>query len=401
MILRCTMNLFTVIPALLLLILSGCHAMSGNPGKEVSEKSLAEQMAVSVIRRADSLIKYHNPKTVKWQYDIAFLGQAIDRLGYINPDYSVYMQTYMDYFIDDSGNIKTYKPEDYNLDNINPGKNLITFYKRTAAEKYHLALLRLLKQLENQPRTKSGGFWHKKVYPWQMWLDGIYMSSPFIAQYAREFNDDKWFDTVFHQITLIYSKTLDPSTGLLYHAWDESKSQEWCNKESGTSQIFWSRGMGWFTMALVDVLDYIPERYSGRDSLISIFRSVCTALLKVRDPKKKVWYQVLDKPSEAGNYAEASGSCMFTYAFAKGAKKGYLPQKFYKEALKSFKGIVSEFIKTEPDGSLTLTNICGACGLGGNPYRDGSYIYYVNEKQVDNDPKGVASFILAAIELNQ
>lgn len=384
-----------------LLILSGCHAISGKSAKNQASGSWAEQMALAVMQRSDSLIRYNNPKSVKWQYDIAFLGQAIDRLGYLNPAYSAYMQSYMDYFISEDGKIKTYKLEDYNLDNINPGKNLITLYKRTASEKYHIALLQLIQQLTNQPRTLSGGFWHKKAYPWQMWLDGIYMSSPFMAQYAREFNDNKWFDTVFHQITLIYSKTLDPSTGLLYHAWDESKSQMWCNPETGTSRIFWSRGIGWFTMALVDVLDYVPENYQGRDSLIRIFRSVCTALLKVRDPEKMVWFQVVDQPGKTGNYAEASGSCMFTYAFAKGAKKGYLPQKFYREALKSFRGIVREFIITGIDGLPSLTHICGSCGLGGNPYRDGSYTYYVSEQQVDNDPKGVAPFILAAIELNQ
>ena len=233
-----------------------------------------------------------------------------------------------------------------------------------------------------------------------MWLDGIYMASPFLAQYANDFNKPAWFDTVTFQIIHIYSKTYDPATGLLYHAWDESKSQAWCNPETGQSKEFWGRAMGWYMMAIVDVLGYLPNDHPQRDSVINILLKTSEALLRVRDPKTGLWYQVLNKGNQEGNYLEASCSSMFTYAFAKGARMGYLPSKYLDIAKQSFQAIVENFIRIGEDGVPVMTNICGAAGLGGNPYRDGSYQYYINEKRVDNDTKGVAPFILAAIELN-
>ena len=227
------------------------------------------------------------------------------------------------------------------------------------------------------------------------------MASPFLAQYAMEFNKREWFDTVTRQITLIYQKTLDPATGLMYHAWDESKTQMWCNPSTGQSRNFWGRAMGWYMMALADVLEYLPADYESRDSILSIFNNTAEALLQFRDSETGLWYQVLDKQNEEGNYLEASCSAMFTYAFAKGAKRGHLPDKFSDISETVFQSIIKNFIKTGEDGLPTMTNICGSAGLGGTPYRDGSYSYYVHEKQVDNDPKGVAPFILAAIELNK
>jgi unsaturated rhamnogalacturonyl hydrolase len=234
-----------------------------------------------------------------------------------------------------------------------------------------------------------------------MWLDGIYMSSPFLAQYAMEFNKREWLDTVARQITLIYRKTFDHETGLLYHAWDESRTQRWCNPATGQSVNFWGRAAGWYMMALVDVLEYMPSDYGSRDTILTILNNTAEALLQYRDEKTGLWYQVLDKPHEEGNYLEASCSSMFTYAFAKGAKRGYLPEKFNLISAASFQAIIEHFIKTGEDGMPTMTSICGSAGLGGNPYRDGSYAYYINEKRIDNDPKGVGPFILAAIELNK
>ena len=359
----------------------------------------AEKMANSVITSYDSLINYNDPDKIKWQYDVAMLGQAIDKLGYIDQKYSKYLEDYIQYFVEEDGSVKNYKMSDYNLDHINPAKNLFTLYKRTGEEKYLIAIHNFIKQLENQPKTKSGGFWHKKRYPYQMWLDGIYMSSPFMAQYAKEFNKPEWFDTVAFQIILIYKMTVDESTELLYHAWDESKEQKWCDPVTGKSKQFWSRAMGWYAMAIVDVLDYFPENHPKRNELITILNNISEALLKVRDPETGLWYQVLDAGGKEGNYIEASGSSMFTYTFAKGFKKGYLPSKFYETALYAFDAIIEEFIRLDNSGLITVKGICGSAGLGGDPYRDGSYEYYINEKKVDNDPKGVAPFILAAIEL--
>jgi len=389
---------YLLVSVYVILITCCTHQSSDKAGSPVR---WSDTMADAVMQRFDSLCNYNNPGRINWQYDIAILGQAIDKLGYLDAKYSRYHEDYVDHFITDDGKILTYDKEEYNLDNVNPAKGLITQYKRKGDIKYLNAVNTIIDQLQNQPKTHTGGYWHKLKYPWQMWLDGTYMALPFLAQYAKEFNKREWFDTVSGQITLIYHQTLDPATGLLYHAWDESKTQMWCNPSTGQSKHFWGRAMGWYMMALVDVLEYLPSDYESRDSIISIFNSTSEALLRFRDTETGLWYQVLDKQNEEGNYPEASCSAMFTYAFAKGARRGYLPDKFNDVALTSFQSITKHFIKTGEDGLPVMTNICGSAGLGGTPYRDGSYEYYIHEKRVDNDPKGVGPFILAAIELNK
>ena len=360
------------------------------------------KLADAVIARSDSLIHYNNLRNeIRWEYDFAFLGLAMDKLGNINSKYSDYMQAYIDYFVDDEGNIGLYDINEYNIDLVNPGKNLIVLYKRTGDVKYKIAIETLVKQMENHPKTNSGGYWHKLKYPWQMWLDGIYMASPFLAQYAKEFNQPEWYDIITHQILLIYDKTVDPESGLLYHAWDESKSQRWCNKETGQSQHFWSRATGWYLMALVDVLDFLPEDNPDRARILEILNNVSEAVLRVADSKTGLWYQVLDMGGHEGNYLEGSGSAMFVYVFAKGAKRGYLDQKYLEIAKERFNSIINNLIVDGADGLPVFTNICGGCGLGGDPYREGDYDYYINEIKVDNDRKGVAPLIFAALELNK
>ncbi len=353
------------------------------------------------MQRYDTLAYYNGRSAAGWSYDVALLGTAIDKLGNIDQKYSDYMKVYMDMLIDSSGNIPRYSMESYNLDLIRPATNILTLYKRTSDKKYLNALPQFIEQLENQPRTPSGGFWHKKRYPNQMWLDGIYMAEPFLAQYAKEFNQPQWFDTVAQQITLIYEKTRDPETGLLYHAWDESREQRWSDPQTGLSPNFWSRAMGWYVMAVVDVLDYFPENHQKRQELIQILQNTCEALKNVRDEESGVWFQVLDMGGKEGNYLEASGSAMYIYAFAKGAKNGYLDKSYLDLANSAFDSFLKTFVITDEDGLPSITNICGACGLGGDPYRDGSYEYYISEKVVKNDCKGVGPFILAAIELDR
>ncbi len=385
----------------LVLALTACGYRNPDQQNNVPADRWSVRMANSVMASSDSLIHYLDPAEIKWQYDVAFLGQAIDKLGDVDPRYSKYMEDYVDYFVQDDGSVLDYSMDEYNLDRISPAKNIITVYKRTGDSIYRKALDQFLVQMRSHPRTRSGGFWHKKIYPWQMWLDGIYMASPFLAQYAKEFNDPEWFDVVAYQIKLIYSKTLDSSTGLLVHAWDESRQQKWCDPATGKSLYPWSRAMGWYTMAITDVLDYLPESHPERDSLISILQNTCEALLKVRDSKTGLWFQVLNQGNREGNYIEGSGSAMYTYVFAKGAHKGYLDRKYLDIAGDTFDDLVKELITVDENGLVTMHNICGGCGLGGNPYRDGSYEYYIHEKRVDNDPKGVAPFILAAIELGR
>jgi unsaturated rhamnogalacturonyl hydrolase len=352
------------------------------------------------MTRYDSLI-YYNNGSPKFEYDYSFLGSAIDKLGTLDKKYSEYMQDYVNYFVQEDGTIYNYKISDYNIDRIRPGLNILTLYERTGEEKYKIAAEAILEQAKTQPRTNAGGFWHKKVYPYQMWLDGLYMASPFLANYSRVFNQPQWFDEVAFQLKLVHEKTLDPLTGLHYHAWDESKEQRWSNPETGQSKHFWSRATGWYMMALVDVLDVLPDDHKDKNDILQILNNLSNAILKVQDKESGLWYQVLDMGGREGNYLETSGSAMFIYAFAKGAKNGYINKKYLDIAKQSFDGLVENMIITDDDGLPTLTNICGSCGLGGNPYREGDYDYYINEKRVDNDLKGVAPFILASIELNK
>jgi unsaturated rhamnogalacturonyl hydrolase len=382
----------------MVLIQSGC-----TPGTSKKAKSppWSVQMADAVMTRYDSLVHYLDAPRVKWQYDVAMLGQAIARLDTVDEKYANYLKDYMDYFVQDDGQIRIYRQSDYNLDNINPARGLFTLYRYTGEEKYREAIGQFIEQLAHQPRTRSDGFWHKKIYPWQMWLDGIYMSSPFMAEYAATFNQPAWFDTVVHQITLIHSKTYDPATGLLYHAWDESREQKWADPETGVSPHFWGRAIGWYMMALVDVLEFLPEDHPGYGQLTGILDSLSHALLKFRDETGGLWYQVVDMGGREGNYLETSCSAMFTYAFAKGARLGALPAELRGIAGDCFDSMVDYCIITDEDGLPTLKYTCGGAGLGGNPYRDGSYEYYIGEKTRDNDPKGVAPFIMAAIELGR
>ncbi len=375
---------------------AGCFTKEKkSPGEKWSVK-----FADAVMARADSLI-YYKREVPKYEYDFALLATAIDKLGGVNPKYHDYAKAYIDYFVQEDGSINGYNINVYNLDRVRPGLNMLGLYRQTGEEKYKKAIETLLGQIETQPRTMAGGFWHKKAYPSQMWLDGIYMASPFLANYAAEFDKPEWFDEITFQMKLIYKKTLDPATGLLYHAWDESRQQQWCNPETGQSQHFWSRAEGWYMMALTDVLGVLPENHKDRDSLIFILNDLSESLLKVRDAETGLWYQVLDQGGRKGNYLEASGSAMIIYAFAKAAKNGYIDKRFLDVACSSFDSMIKNMVLVGNDGLPTLTNTCGACGLGGNPYRAGDYDYYISEKQIDNDSKGVGPFILAAIELGK
>lgn len=396
------------IPILIMFVftLFSCASKHSPDKKESTKWSVL--MANSIMHTSDTLLYFeqlNNPareyKIDKWDYDVGYMGSAIARLGNIDSKYSKYLKDYIDHFVQDDGSIKGYHMEEYNIDQVNPGKNLFGLYLQTGNEKYKIAIEHLVDQMRTHPKTSDGGYWHKNIYPHQMWLDGIYMASPFLAEYAKEFDHPEWFDVVTHQILVVYDKTYDPKTGLLYHAQDESKEQKWADPETGRSSYFWGRSIGWYLMAIVDVLDYLPEENPQRDRIIEIFQQTVDAVLKVRDSKSGVWYQILDLPNREGNYLEGSCSAMFTYAIAKGAKKGYLNPSYLKIANDCFDSVVKEFIKEDDNGYLKMQNICGGAGLGGNPYRDGSFDYYVSEAIVVNDCKGVAPFIDAAIELDR
>ena len=238
-----------------------------------------------------------------------------------------------------------------------------------------------------------------------MWLDGLYMGQPFYAHYTKDFTKGadaaKAYDDIVNQFDLIQKHLVDKKTGLLYHAWDESREQAWANKDTGLSPNFWGRAMGWYGMAMVDVLDYLPKNHPGRAKLISYIQSYTDAILKVQDKENGLWYQVLDKAAEKGNYTEATASAMFVYTIIKSVNNGYLPKSYKAAAKKGYDGIIKNLITVDGNGIVNLNKCCAVAGLGGKPYRDGSYEYYVNEEIRSNDAKGTGPFILASLEFEK
>jgi unsaturated rhamnogalacturonyl hydrolase len=353
------------------------------------------------VRMVESTLQRYTLKDALWHYEHGLLVLAIQKAAQATgePRYKRFVSDWIDTFVQTDGGIRSYRIDEYNLDQINAGKVLFQAFERTGDERYTRALDLLREQLRTQPRTPSNGFWHKKIYPDQMWLDGIYMAGPFLAEYARRFNEPAAFQEVAHQIRLIEEHTRDQKTGLLYHAWDESKAQRWADLTTGCSPHFWGRAVGWYVMAIVDVLDHFPREQAHRPALIAILNRTAQALVEVQDETSGLWYQILDLPDRAGNYLEASASAMFVYAFAKGVREGYLGQDYLISARRGYHGLLQNLIKVDSQGLLTLEGTCGGAGLGGDPYRDGSFEYYASEKIIPNDPKGVGPFILAALEM--
>ncbi|MGC3979569.1 MAG: glycoside hydrolase family 88 protein [Paludibacteraceae bacterium] len=363
------------------------------------------------VEMADSEMK-RNPQSwmldfsdkPKWNYCQGLELQAILQVYDKTRDkkYFDYAESYADTMINADGTIKTYALDKYNLDMLNSGKILFQLYKQTNKPKYKLAMDLLRSQINGQPRISNGGFWHKKIYPNQVWLDGIYMAMPFLAQYGKEFNQPELFDEVANQIISAEKDLKDEKTGLFYHGWDESRQQRWANPVTGRSPNFWSRSIGWYMMALVDVLDYLPENHPKRTEIIRILNDISQSVEKFQDKKTGMWYQVTDKGDKEGNYLESSGSAMFIYTWIKGAQKGYLPKIYLNKGEKTYKQFVKQFIKKNSDETISVTDVCSVAGLGGEPkYRDGSYEYYISEPKRDNDAKAVAPFIMVSILLNK
>ena len=377
-------------------------SVQASAGNKTASKNYSVQAAQSFIKLyPDSIIYKDEPKSRKWNYEQGLILDALFRVFQKTHDLATYdyIKRNIDNYISNDGTIKTYTQSEYNLDNVSPGKILLKMYALEGETKYKLAAEQLRAQLANHPRTKEGGFWHKKIYPSQMWLDGQYMAEPFYAAFAEMFNDTAAMNDVINQFRLVARHAKDAKTGLLYHGWDESKTQKWANPETGTSPNFWSRSIGWYMMAITDVLEIIPDRNSGKKELVKILQDLSQSLLQVRDTKTKLWFQVLDKPAEKGNYIETSGSLMYIYAFTKGYNEGYLSQDYLKAAQESFASLQKNFICQKPAGVLNLKNTVKGSGLGGTPYRDGSVSYYLSEPTRVNDMKGYGPLILAALEL--
>lgn len=368
---------------------------------QLSAQPLSEKMAATIMHTWKDSFSLDN-KPAKWTYDMGVILKGFEATWYNTGDakYYNYIQQQIDHFLNDDGTIKTYKQSEYNIDNVNNGKLLLLLYKVTQKDKYLKAAQLLRAQLRNQPRTKEGGFWHKKVYPYQMWLDGLYMGEPFYAEYAAMAHEDSAFDDIANQFIWMEKHARDPKTGLLYHAWDERKEQLWTNKMTGCSPNFWARAMGWYACALVDALEWFPQDHPKRKELIEILNRLVNAIEKVQDKQTGLWYDVLGYygKGKEKNYFEASASCQFVYAVAKGVRQGYIPAKKITIAVKGYAGILKKFIKEEK-GQLNLYGTVKVSGLGGKPYRDGSFNYYMSEPVIVNDPKGMGAFLLAANEM--
>ena len=392
---------FFIKTGLLVVVFFGFNAFAQNQEIPANIK-WSEKMALSIMKRHPQAYQIDEKTEPKWDYVHGLVLTSFEKLYLKTNDkkYFDYIKNYADATIDNQGVVKSYKFENYNIDMVAAGNILFNLYDITKDERYLTVINLLRKQIKEQPRTQSGGFWHKKIYPNQMWLDGLYMGEPFYGQYTTRYENGENLNDIAKQFELIQANATDKKTGLLYHGWDESKQMPWADKVTGCSPNFWSRSIGWYMMALVDALDYFPKEHPKQKELVAYLNSITKNLVKFQD-KSGLWYQVTDKGGSEGNYLESSGSSMFAYAIAKGVNKGYLPKKYKRKAVKAFNGLTSKLIKTDANGEITITQACAVAGLGGNPYRDGSYSYYVNERKKDNDPKATGPFILAALELNR
>lgn len=370
----------------------------------------SRRMADSEMARAGDRMFHDgsNPRA-RWDYTTSLLGLSLEKLAEATKHaaYADYGAKTVTSFIGPDGTIATYRMDEYNIDMIPPGKVLLLRWEQGHQDaRFKTAIEALRTQLRQHPRTSEGGFWHKQRYPHQMWLDGLFMGSPFLAHYGKVFEEPAAFDDVANQILLMDRHGFDAKTGLYFHAWDEKREQSWANKATGHSPNFWSRGIGWFAMGVTDSLDFFSPTHPEVEHINDVLRRIADGVVRWQDPQTGLWWQVTDQGNREGNYLEATASSMFVYALAKGINRGYLSrEKYLPTVLKAYKGIIRDLIRTEADGRVNLTRCCAVAGLGytnsAGRARDGSFDYYVSEPIIDNDLKGVGPFILAGIELQQ
>ena len=382
-------------------------------------KNYSEWLTYSEMKRVPQSYMLDFAKSPRWSYVMGIELEAMldTYLKYGGDDIRKYCQLYTDTMINDKGEIRSYKLEDYNLDQIRTGHFVARMYEKYPEAKNLKAMQTLMKQLDKQPRTKEGVYWHKAIYAYQVWLDGIFMGLPYRCLTARNLlsakKAKKIYDDAVDQISKTYERTLDPKTGLNRHAWDETHEMFWADKETGLSQHCWGRAQGWYTMALIELLDAMPEDYERRGEVIELLRKDLDAVIKWQDKETGLWYQVMDQPGRKGNYLESTCSSMFAYVLMKATNQGYLGDKYFLAGKKAYQGILKNFIRVNADKTISLTNCCAVAGLGPgmsehvkkaapnvkeNKRRDGSYDYYLSEPVRDNDAKGVGPFIWASLE---
>jgi polygalacturonase/rhamnogalacturonyl hydrolase YesR len=386
----------------------------------------SEWLTYSEMKRVPKSFLLDFSESPKWSYvmGIELEGMLDTYLAYGGEDIRKYCQEYTDTMINEKGDIRGYNILDYNLDNIRTGHFVTRMYNLYPEAKNKLAINTMMKQLQNQPRTITDKvFWHKAIYAYQVWLDGIFMGLPFRCLTAstqlKPKDAIKIYDDAVNQLKITYERTLDPQTGLNRHAYDETRDAFWSDKETGLSQHCWGRAQGWYSMALIEVLDALPEDYSRRSEVLDLLQKDLDAVIKWQDQASGAWYQVMDEPGREGNYLESTCTSMFAYVLMKAYNKGYLGEKYRNAGIKAYQGILKNFIRVNADKTISLTQCCEVAGLGPaatpqviaamkkinpkgsvkeNKRRDGSYEYYLSEPIRDNDAKGVGPFIWASLE---
>ena len=390
-------------------ILMCCAATFGactpSGGVKPDGRSYAIRMVESEIVRHPSAATLDGIAAgkVKWNYTTGLELLAIMDAGerYDRPDFYDYALHYYDTIVQPDASVLTYKKERYNIDHVCPGRPLFRIAECTGESRYAQVIDTLYAQLCSHPRNDDGGFWHKQTYPHQMWLDGLYMGEPFYAEYVvrnldREAREAAVKDIV-NQFTAVAGHTYDEATGLYRHACDVSKQMFWCEPETGRSHHAWGRAMGWYAMAIVETLQYLGVNGTTQP-MVDILNHIYEVLPAYADSETGMWYQVLDQPGREGNYLEATGSIMFTYAMLKGVRLGYLPEEMQDDALTLYEKFIKCFVRENEDGTISLTDCCAVAGLGGKENRDGTFEYYISEPIIENDCKGVGPFIWASME---
>jgi len=370
---------------------------------------MIERYILELIRRSTpertawNVEKIREGKNTNWNYIDGCMLTALSALTEITGDdrYAAFAEKVTDHFVQEDGSILTFEADKRQLDDYNEGRALFSAYRRTGKEKYRKAADMLYRCLMEQPRTCEGNFWHKSIYPDQVWLDGVYMAQPYIALYQKNFGKGDYAD-ILKQIRVVHEKMRDAGTGLYYHGYDASRKAFWADPETGLSRNFWLRAMGWFASALADLCDILPEESAERCEIAGIFREAMESVAHYMDPETGMYWQVIDQPGREGNYLETSGSSMMAYAMLKGSRLGVLENKYRDMGRKTFEGILNGFLKVK-DGMPELQNICLVAGLGpeNNRRRDGSYEYYISEPIVNNDAKGSAPFVLCYTEIKR
>lgn len=356
-----------------------------------------------IVRNPDAAMLDVGPGVLKWNYTtgLELLSMMDVSERYDMPHLWNYAYKYMDTIVNEKGEIHSYSLEKQNIDHICPGRVLFRVYDRTKENKFRKAMRMLYSQLQSQPRTSEGGFWHKNVYPHQMWLDGLYMGEPFYAEYVKRYGDKNGIDRkecfkdIENQFVTVAKHTYDPITGLYRHAWDESREMFWSDSLTGQSQHAWGRALGWYVMAIVETLDYMPQK---SQAMIDILQGIYRTLPKYADDETGMWYQVLDSPEREGNYLESTCSAMFVYGMLKGIRCGYLDASMKEEAYRLYNQFIKTFVRENPDGTISITNCCSVAGLGGSNNRSGTFDYYISEPVIENDCKAVGPFIWASLE---